>query len=116
MTGTVVTRYLLVLLPFIAAAALAASNDRERWILGTWTAETSRHASRTVIFHADHTWGVRGYVPFREEIHGRRWRVAGDQLILTYPGDDGLETMAYKIVSFTHDKFATDAFTYTREK
>ena len=116
MNQTVIRRWKLLLLLLFAAAAPAASDDREKWIVGTWRAETPKRASRTVIFHANHTWGVRGYVPLREEIRGRRWRVAGDQFVLTYPSDHGFETTAYKIVSFTHDKFVTDTFTYTREK
>ena len=106
----------LSVVSLFAAATLAESHDRENWIVGTWTVETPRRASRTVVFHVNHTWGVRGYVPLREEIRGRRWRLAGDQLILTYPSDHGSETTAYKILSFAHDTFATDTFTYTREK
>ena len=104
-----------VIIGLITVSALAASDEREKWIVGTWTAENPQRPARTVIFHADRTWGVRGYVPLREEINGRRWHLSGDQLILAYPGDRGLDKHAYKILSFTHDRFVTDAFTYTRQ-
>jgi hypothetical protein len=107
---------LLLLVSCFAVAAFAAADDREKWIVGKWAAENPKRPLREVIFHADHTWGVLGYVPDREDIRGRRWRIAGNTLTLTYPGDHGLETADYKIISFARDKFVTVAFTYTREK
>lgn len=107
---------LLVLANCFVAAAFARSENGEQSIVGKWFLTRHGRGGREIIFHADHTWGVLHYVPDGEDIRGRRWRLAGDKLILTYPGDDGLETGEDQIISFTHDKFVTDGGTYTREK
>jgi hypothetical protein len=91
-------------------------SDREALIVGKWEKDTPGRPGRIVVFHSDHSWGVLGYVPDREDIRGRRWDLAGDKLILTYPGDHGLDTAEYKIISFARDKIVTDPTTYTREK
>jgi hypothetical protein len=109
----------------LAHAAAAASGNREKWIVGRWTASAPQRPDRIVVFHSDHSWSVEGYIPSssnterlitREDIRGRRWHLAGDKLILRYPNDHGFETYPYKIVSFSHDKIVTDIFTYTRAK
>jgi hypothetical protein len=112
----------IVLSLFIANIVFASDAiDKEQVIIGKWITHAPRRADRIVIFHPDHTWGVTNFDPAkREEIHGRRWRVQGDKLFVTVPvssGDrPGLDTHAYKIISFRRDKFTTDAFTYTRIK
>jgi hypothetical protein len=114
-----------MLLNLLARVAAATPDEREEWIVGRWTMSASGRPDRTVLFHADHRWGVEHYVPSssnaqrlitREDIRGRRWHLAGDKLILRYPNDHGFETHPYKIVSFSHDKIMTDIFTYTRAK
>jgi hypothetical protein len=113
-------RYALLSL-LIAGTALAGIVDGEKVIVGKWEVSNPRRPSRIVFFHPNHTWGVTNFDPDKpEEINGRRWRTEGDKLILTYPtrndGRDRLESYAYKIVSFSRDKFATDVFTYKRIK
>jgi hypothetical protein len=116
---------ILLLLTLFAATSAAASDEREKWMVGRWTMSAHGRPDRTVVFHADHRWGVELYVPVsadsdrfttREDIRGRRWRISGDALILRYPSDDGFETHPYKILSFAHDEVVTDIFTYTRAK
>jgi hypothetical protein len=109
---------------FLAATTFAAASpdiDKNQIILGKWKVENPRRPARIVFFHADHTWGVTNFDPDKpEEINGRRWRIEGSKLILTYPtvenGRHGFQTSAYTIVSFRRDRFATDVFTYTRIK
>ena len=47
----------------LAHAAAAASDNREKWIVGRWTASAPQRPDRIVVFHPDHTWGVEGYIP-----------------------------------------------------
>jgi hypothetical protein len=102
------------------STAVAAPPDY-KLIVGHWRVHVSRRADRIVIFHADGTWGVRNWdFSQPEDIQGRRRRVAGDRLILTYPSDHGFTTYAEKIVSFTRARFMTETasgrFYYTRLK
>jgi len=78
-----------------------------------------------VVFHADHNWGVEGYVQSsseperlitREDVCGRHWSLAGDALNLIYPSDSGFDTRSFRIFSFGRDKIVIGGFTYTREK
>lgn len=85
----------------------AKQNDHN-WILGTWRHEMPHHGGRTVVFHPDQSWGVLGYVPDREDIRGRRWRIEGEQLIRTYPDDNGFRTISDQIVSFSSERFELD--------
>ena len=112
-----------ILLSLLIANIAFASDviDKDKMIIGKWEVSNPRRASRVVFFHPNHTWGVTNFDPDNpEEINGRRWRIEGDKLILTFPdrenGRDRLETQVYDIVSFGSDKFATDAFSYTRLK
>jgi hypothetical protein len=122
----VASRSLPLLMPLIVCwqVAAAAPNKHEKWIIGRWISHTEGRPDRTIVFHADHSWGVEYYDPsgpneqltIREDIRGRRWHLAGDRLVLRAPSDDGFETFAEKIVSFRHDELVTDISTYTREK
>jgi hypothetical protein len=116
-----------MLLTVCLHVAAAAPNEREKWIVGRWTSHTEGslgRPDRTIVFHADHRWGVEHCVvsgpneqlTIGEDIRGRRWHFVGDALVLQAAGDQGFRTAALKIASFTRDKIVTDIFTYTREK
>jgi hypothetical protein len=116
---------LLLLLTSFVSISTTAAGERDKWMVGRWTMSAHGRPDRTVVFHADHQWGVEHFVPVsadsdrfttREDIRGRQWHVRGDALILRYPSDDGFETHPYKILSFAHDHVVTDIFTYTRAK
>ena len=50
-----------------------------------------------------------------EDIRGRRWKVEGDKLIITYPGDHGMDTGVITIVSITEHKMLLDIDGYKEE-
>jgi hypothetical protein len=109
-------RIAVVLVSFCAAAY---STDYSKRLLGAWVVHKPRRADRIEIFHPDGTWGVRNFdFSQPEDIKGRRWRLDGDRLILTYPTDHGFDTATYKIISFAADRFVTDVggqrFEHTR--
>jgi len=114
-------RHILLFLVIANTALASDAIHKDKTIIGKWEVNNPRRVPRIVFFHPNHTWGVTNFDPDKpEEINGRRWRIEGDKLILSYPsrvnGRDSLETHAYKIVSFYRDKFATDVFTYKRIK
>ena len=51
-------------------------------------------------------WGVKRNEDAPEDIGGRRWHLKGNRLVLTYPGDHGLETAVFTIVSLTDHKMS----------
>jgi len=85
-----------------------ADNYAQR-ILGRWLG-----SRKFVIFHEDGQWGVQRNEEAKEEIMGRRWRIDGKKLFLTYPIDKGdgipvhMMTSVYDIISFTQQKFITE--------
>ena|SRR5438067_5714949 len=114
-------RYILLFLVIANTALASDAIDKDKTIIGKWKVNNPRRPSRIVFFHPNHTWGVTNFDPDKpEEINGRRWRIEGDKLILTFQdrenGRDRLETQVSRIVSFGRDRFATDVFTYTRLK
>jgi hypothetical protein len=98
--------------------AVAAPKPDAKAIVGSWVFTSRVRPSRIIIFHADGSWGVRKFNERPEDIRGRRWRVNGSSLILTYPSDHLFETGHYRIVSFTPQRFVTEIHgyesTYTR--
>jgi hypothetical protein len=82
----------------------ASSHDHSKLIVGCWLGPR-----KFDVYHADGTWGVKRNEDAPEDIRGRRWRVEGDELFLTFPGDNGMETAAYTIVSCTEQKLILDA-------
>jgi hypothetical protein len=112
-------RHILLFLVIASTALASDAIDKGETIIGKWEVNNPRRTPRIVFFHPNHTWGVTNFDPGKsEEINGRRWRIDGDKLILTFPhrenGRDLLKTQVYKIVSFGRNKFATDVFSYTR--
>jgi hypothetical protein len=103
----------------VSTVAALPQRDYAKLIVGSWLYTSKVRPTRIIVFHADGRWGVRKYDdPRPEDIRGRRWRVEGNTLILTYPHDHGLDTARDQIVSFTPDKFVTEIsgyrFTYAR--
>lgn len=80
--------------------------DYSKRIIGRWG-----HQNRIVTFHANGTWGVQRHEDAPEGIGGRRWRVEGKRLLLTFLSDNGLgtpvhlETQVSTITSFSDDGF-----------
>ena len=97
----------LVLFLLVTGAAFAAPNDSgdySKLILGRWLGPR-----KFSVFHADGHWGVLRNEESSEDIRGRRWHIKGNKLILTYPGDHGMDTGTYTIVTLTAEKLVTDA-------
>lgn len=80
------------------------TDDYSKRILGRWLGPRKYY-----IFHANGTWGVQGNEDAPEDIDGRRWRIQGNKLFITFRGDNGLLTVDYTIVSFTAKSFITEA-------
>ena len=103
----------IVMFLLVTGAVCAApknSGDFSKLILGRWLG--SRKFS---VFHADSRWGVLRNEESSEDIRGRRWHIKGNKLILTYPGDHGMDTGTYIIVTLTTEKLVTDADGYREE-
>ena len=102
----------------LAIVAAVPQPDYSKLIVGSWIYSSKVRPTRIIVFHADGSWGVRKFDDRPEDIRGRRWRVEGNTLILTYPHDHGFDTAKDRIVSFTPHKFVTEVsgytFTYTR--
>jgi hypothetical protein len=81
----------------------APSHDYSKLIVGCWLGPR-----KFDVYHTDGTWGVKRNEDAPEDIRGRRWRVGGDKLFLTFPGDNGMDTAAYTIVSCTEQKLILD--------
>jgi hypothetical protein len=119
-----VRRSLPLLIMLVVCSLVAAASEREKWIIGRWTSHEEGRPDRTIVFHADHSWGVEHYgapgpndqLTIYEDIRGRRWHIRGDRLVLRAPSDDGFKSYGEKIISFGHDKIVTDIATYTREE
>ncbi len=73
-------------------------------ILGRWLGPR-----KYVTFYADGRWGIQRNEDAPTEIDGRRWRIEGDRLLLTFKGHTQLVTTECKITSFTTKRFITEA-------
>jgi len=80
------------------------SEDYAKRILGRWLGPR-----KYVAFYADGRWGVQRNEDAPIEIDGRRWRIEGNKLLLTFRGDTGLVTAESTITSFTTQQFITEA-------
>jgi hypothetical protein len=113
-----------LLMMLVICSPVVAASERDKWIIGRWTSHIEGRPDRTIVFHADHNWGVEHYgapgpdgqLTIYEDIGGRRWHIRGEELVLQAPSDEGLKSYGEKIVSFGHDKIVTDIATYTREQ
>ena len=92
----------IVALSFLAGPAVSiagASRDYSKLIRGCWLG-----SRKFEVYHADGRCGVKRNEDAPEDTKGRRWRIDGDKLILTYPGDHGSESAVYTIISCTERK------------
>jgi len=89
------------------AAAPKDPNDYSKRILGRWLGPR-----KFEIFNSDGSWSVQRNEDSKPDTGGRRWHIQGNQLILTYPGDHGMDTGIYTIVSFTQRRFVTEVDGY----
>ena len=93
-----------LVLTLVSVSAGASPRDYSKAIVGCWLG-----SRKFEVYHADGTWGVKRNEDAPEDISGRRWHVKGNRLVLTYPGDHGLETAVFTIVSLTDHKMVLDA-------
>jgi hypothetical protein len=77
--------------------------DYSKRILGRWLGPR-----KYVAFFADGRWAVQRNEDAPLEISGRRWRIEGNKLLLTFRGDTGLITDESSITSFTTKQFITE--------
>ena len=56
----------------------------------------------------DGRWGVQRNEDAPTEIYGRRWRIEGNKLLLTWRRETGLTTAESTITSFTTEQFITE--------
>ena len=83
--------------------AVVRSEDYAKRILGRWLGRR-----KYVAFYADGRWGVQRNEDAPIDIDGRRWRIEGNKLLLTFPADSGLVTSESTITSFTTKQFITE--------
>jgi hypothetical protein len=105
---------------FATTASIATpkqSEDYAKRIVGRWLGPRKFR-----IFHADGTWwGVQRNEDAPEDLRGRRWRISGKKLILTYSSDDGVGTPehmvtgVYTIILLTPQKLITEIDGYKQE-
>ena len=88
-----------IVFALVTATAGEPPRDYSKAILGCWLG-----FRKFEIYHANGTWGVKRNEGAPEEITGRRWHIKGNKLIITYPGDHGLETGVFTIASLTEHK------------
>ena len=98
---------ILLLAAGVTFAAPIESQDYSKRILGRWLG-----SRKFAIFHANGTWGVQRNEDAPEDIDGRRWRIHGKKLFLTFRGDHGFQTAELTIISFTTESFTTEAGGY----
>jgi hypothetical protein len=79
--------------------------DYSERILGRWLGPR-----KYISFYADGRWGIQRNEGASVEIGVRRWRIEGNKLYLTFPGDTGLMTAECTITSFTTKQFVTEDY------
>jgi hypothetical protein len=94
----------------VSVTASEVPRDYSKAIIGCWLG-----SRKFEIYHANGTWGVRRNEDAAEDISGRRWHIKGNKLIITYPGDHGMDTAELTIVSLTEHKLVLDAGGYKEE-
>jgi hypothetical protein len=86
------------------------TRDYSKAIVGCWLG-----SRKFEVYHANGSWGVKRNEGAPEEITGRRWHIKGNKLIITYPGDHGLETGVFTIASLTEHKMVLKGSGYEEE-
>jgi hypothetical protein len=100
-------------LPLLSAAT---GKDLAKWLnpkttpsafLGRWLGRR-----KYVAFFADGSWGVQRSEATPIEFNGRRWRIEGNRLFLSWRGEGGLQTTERIITSFMTKRFVTEGDGY----
>ena len=95
---------LILLLAVVATfAAPKEAPDYSKRIVSRWLG-----SRKFAIFHANGTWGIQRNEDSPEDIDGRRWRIQGNKLFMTFRGDHGFQTTEFTIISFSPQKFITE--------
>jgi hypothetical protein len=102
--------YLCLVLAVASVTASEVHRDYSKAIIGGWLGPR-----KFEVYHADGTWGVKRNEDAPEDVRGRRWHINGNKLIITYPGDHGLETGELTIISLTDHKMVLGSGDYKRE-
>ena len=92
-----------IVFALLSATAGERPRDYSKAILGCWLGPR-----KFEIFHSDGRWGVKRNEEAPEDISGRRWKIQRNKLIITYPGDHGMETATYTILSLTDHEMVLD--------
>ena len=109
----IATLTILLIVTTASIGTAKESQDYSKRIVGRWLGPRKFR-----IFHSDGTWGVQRNEDSPEGVHGRRWRISGKKLILTYPTDNGagtpehMTTAVYTIILFTPQKLVTEVDGY----
>ena len=101
------TLCLCLILIVDSVTAGEVSRDYSKAIVGCWLG-----SRKFEVYHADRTWGVKRNEDAPEETGGRRWHIKGNKLIITSPGNHGLETGTLTIVTLTEHTMMLDAGGY----
>ena len=81
--------------------------DYSERILGRWIGRR-----KYVAFFADGSWGVQRSEATPIEFNGRRWRIEGNKLFLSWRGENGLQTIERIITSFMTKRIVTEGDGY----
>ena len=107
-------RYIIAAVALVTSCAGAitsiAGDPREidpQRVLGCWLG-----SRKFAVYHPDGTWGVKRHEDAPEDFRGRRWRIQGDTLLLTFPGHRGMTTVDFTIVSLTDREMILEADGY----
>jgi hypothetical protein len=101
---------LWLVLAVVSVTAGEVTRDYSKAIVGCWLG-----SRKFEIYHADGTWGVKRTEDAPEDVSGRRWHARGNKLIITSPGDHGLETAVLTIISLTDHKMVLEVNGYKEE-
>jgi hypothetical protein len=102
--------FICLVLTVASLTAGAVPRDYSRAIVGCWLGPR-----KFEVYHANGTWGIKRNEDAPEDIRGRRWHIQGNKLVITYPGDHGMDTAELTIVSLTEHKLVFDAGGYKEE-
>ena len=106
--------YIIAAVVLVASCGVRSSSvagddpdvDPQR-VLGCWLGPR-----KFAVYHPDGTWGVKRHEDAPEDFRGRRWRIDGNTLFLTFPGDRGMTTVHFTIVSLTDREMILEADGY----
>ena len=107
-------RYIVAAVALVTSCAGAITSvaggepdvDPQR-VLGCWLGPR-----KFAVYHPDGTWGVKRHEDAPEDFRGRRWRIEGNTLFLTFAGDRGMTTVDFAIVSLTDRETILEADGY----